>query len=104
MILEAKDDTETSNIVGVELSWDGGTTYTSSGFDTGELTTSDVLYTLGGPTNLWGRTWSSTDLSNANFRLRINLDVQGGVAQVDHIQVDVYYRSSIRIRGFVKFR
>lgn len=54
----------------VQLSWDGGTTWTAAK-TTANLTTSEQTYTLGSTSDTWGRTWSSTDFSNANFRLRI---------------------------------
>jgi hypothetical protein len=54
----------------VQLSWDGGTTWTSAK-TTANLTTSEQTYTLGSTSDTWGRTWSSTEFSNANFRLRI---------------------------------
>lgn len=93
---EVKDVDCTSCIIGVELSWDGGPTYTTSGYDTGELTTSeDVIYTLGGATDKWGRIWADTEFSDANFRLRINADSLGGgefpAINLDHIQAKVYY-------------
>ncbi len=54
----------------VQLSWDGGTTWTTAKITT-NLTTSEQTYTLGSTTDAWGHTWSSTDFSNANFRVRI---------------------------------
>lgn len=120
--VEAKDlNCNVSCIIGVELSWDGGVTYTTAGYDTGELTSSDVVYTLGGSTDIWGRTWSDTNFSDANFRLRINADVLNGetpTIRLDHIQVKVYYteaaatvasppitiRGGLEIRGGVEFR
>jgi VCBS repeat-containing protein len=54
----------------VELSWDGGTTWTAAKI-TPTLTTSEGTYVLGGVTDTWGHTWTVNDLSNANFRLRI---------------------------------
>jgi hypothetical protein len=54
-----------------QLSWDGGKTWTATQMTT-LLSTSQATYTLGGATDLWGRsTWSAGHFSNANFRLRI---------------------------------
>jgi hypothetical protein len=53
----------------VELSWNGGTTWTAAK-STGTLATSEGSYILGGVTDTWGRTWSDTEFSNANFRVR----------------------------------
>jgi carboxypeptidase T len=54
----------------VELSWNGGTTWTAAK-STGTLATSEGSYILGGVTDTWGRTWSDTDFGNANFRVRL---------------------------------
>lgn len=55
----------------VELSWDGGTTWTTAQTMASDLTTSEASYTLGSASDTWGRTWAVSDLSNANFRVRI---------------------------------
>jgi hypothetical protein len=60
-----------TNNVCVELSWDGGTTWTApkvQGMTGGSAVTT---YTVGGATDTWGRTWTGADFSNANFRLRL---------------------------------
>ncbi len=54
----------------VQMSWDGGTTWTSSQ-STASLTTSEQTYTLGSSSDNWGHTWSASQLSNANFRVRV---------------------------------
>jgi hypothetical protein len=54
----------------VQLSWDGGTSWTASKA-TGTLGTSVATFTLGGATDTWGRTWSPANLSNASFRVRV---------------------------------
>ena len=54
----------------VQLSWNGGSSWTSAK-STSTLTTTETTYVLGGATNIWGRTWSAADLGNAGFRLRV---------------------------------
>ena len=54
----------------VELSWNGGASWTAAKM-TSTLTTSEATYLLGGLADTWGRTWSSSDFTNANFRVRI---------------------------------
>lgn len=54
----------------VQLSWDGGITWTTAK-TTANLTTSETTYILGGTADNWGRTWSVSELSNTNFRLRV---------------------------------
>jgi choice-of-anchor B domain-containing protein len=54
----------------VQLSWNGGTTWTTAK-QTTTLTTSEAIYLLGGTSDNWGHTWTVTDLSNPNFRIRV---------------------------------
>lgn len=54
----------------VQLSWDGGVTWTTAK-TSATLTTSEATYTLGGAADNWGRTWSVANFSNANLRVRI---------------------------------
>lgn len=54
----------------VELSWDGGTSWTSAK-ETGYGTKNEQTNILGGPTDTWGRSWTVDELSSANFRVRI---------------------------------
>ena len=60
----------------VQLSWDGGTTWTTAK-QTPTLTTAEATYVLGGAADTWGRTWTAANLSNANFRVRV-IDVASG--------------------------
>jgi WD40 repeat protein len=54
----------------VQISWDGGTSWTAAK-TTANLTTAEGTYILGSATDTWGRTWTVTNFSNANFRVRI---------------------------------
>ncbi|MFH0852118.1 MAG: hypothetical protein V1845_00705, partial [bacterium] len=60
---------------------------------TDTLTTSDVVYRLGGSANLWGRAWVISDFGN-DFRLRIIAQPTGTTVKVDAVQVRVYYHIS----------
>ncbi|OGO50866.1 MAG: hypothetical protein A2148_07890 [Chloroflexi bacterium RBG_16_68_14] len=62
--------TSATRIMCVELSWDGGTSWTAAN-TTSTLGTTEATFILGAATDTWGRTWSDADFSNANFRLRI---------------------------------
>lgn len=76
----------------VQLSWDGGTSWTTA-LSTSTLSTTELTYLLGGSANTWGRTWSSTDFSNTNFRVRIIM-VASSTARdfsLDWVAVNVYY-------------
>jgi WD40 repeat protein len=70
--LDAKVDSNLLNNPNmcVQLSWDGGTTWTAAK-RTATLTTSEATYVLGGPADTWGRTWTLSNLSNTGYRVRI---------------------------------
>jgi hypothetical protein len=59
----------TSNLC-VELSWDGGTTWTTAKSVTLSATTV-TSYALGSATDTWGHTWTAAQLSTTNFRVRV---------------------------------
>jgi hypothetical protein len=54
----------------VQLSWDGGVSWTAAQA-TAALTTTMATRTLGGAANTWGRSWTAAELSNQNFRVRV---------------------------------
>ena len=56
----------------VEFSWNGGASWTAA-VTSPTLTTNETVYTVGGVTNNWGRTWANTDFNDANFRLRLTM-------------------------------
>ncbi len=77
----------------VQLSWNGGSSWTSAK-QTGTLTTSEVTYTLGGTADTWGRTWTLGDFSNTNFRVRV-INVASNTSRdfsLDYIAVNVTYQ------------
>jgi hypothetical protein len=54
----------------VELSWNGGSSWTTAQTDSSEpLDKTTIIF--GGPTDTWDHTWSADELSNANFRVRV---------------------------------
>jgi hypothetical protein len=73
------DSTAGSPRMCVQLSWDGGRTWTAPKA-TGTLGTNLATFTLGGATDTWGRAWSAADLTNANFRLRV-INVAGSTSR-----------------------
>jgi hypothetical protein len=64
------DSTSGSPRFCVQLSWDGGVTWTATK-STATLSTAETTYLLGGVVDTWGRTWSASDFSDANFRVRL---------------------------------
>ncbi len=91
--LNAKVDSTTgSPKMCVQISWDGGTTWTTTQ-STNTLSTTATTYTLGGSTDTWGRTWSDTNFTNANFRMRI-INVASSTSRdfsLDFAGVKIYY-------------
>jgi PKD repeat protein len=93
MRLDARADAMSgSPKICVQLSWDGGTTWTTAKSTT-TLSTTEATYTLGSVSDTWGRTWSSTNFSNTNFRIRV-IDVASNTSRdffLDYIAVNVTY-------------
>ena len=76
----------------VQLSWNGGVSWTSAK-STATLTTSEATYLLGGTADTWGRSWATGDFSDANFRVRIT-NVASNTSRdfsLDWIAVQVTY-------------
>jgi hypothetical protein len=77
----------------VQLSWDGGITWTTAR-STPTLSTTEATYNLGSTSDTWGRTWISSDFNNANFRLRV-IDVASNPSRdflLDYVAVNVTYQ------------
>ena len=75
--------------LGVDLSWNGGSSWTSERTQT--LTSSMTQYTLGGTNDLWGRSWGVNDFSNGNLRTRIHASPSGPGCGVDTFSMRVTY-------------
>ena len=77
--VDAKSTDSVGCRLGVSLSWDNGTTWSSERFV--DLTNNDPtspFLVAGGPTTLWaGHTWVPADFSDANFRVRVRADNAG---------------------------
>jgi uncharacterized repeat protein (TIGR01451 family) len=87
------DNLTGSNSISVDLSWNGGTGWTTLLTDTVESTSQRTVY-LGGTSNTWGRTWSPSEFSDANFRVRVNINTDQANARrfyLDWVPVRVTY-------------
>ncbi len=78
--------------VRVHLSWDGGTSWTTSNTETPDLGTNTTSgdYTLGSPSSMaaWtGHTWTEADLFDSQFRVRLT-GIFGCAAPLPEIRVD----------------
>jgi hypothetical protein len=90
--LEVSASTGAGNI-GVQLSYDGGNNWTTTK-TTPTLTTSDVIATLGGASDTWGRAWTPANFSNANFVVRLTGNPSSNTVRVDGIVVRVYHQAT----------
>jgi hypothetical protein len=69
--LDAKvESTSGSPKLCVQLSWNGGSSWTSAK-STPRLTTSEASYILGSASDLWGRSWTTGNFTNSSFRVRV---------------------------------
>jgi hypothetical protein len=86
------DLTDGDNSLSVELSWDGGSSWTAAKTDT-EETLGQHTAVFGAPNDTWGRTWNVSELSDANFRVRVtcNTDYSGQAFSLDWVPVKVHY-------------
>ncbi|MGB3094608.1 MAG: hypothetical protein WBB49_01835 [Microgenomates group bacterium] len=91
--LDSKADSSTGNPQHcVQLSWDGGSNWTTAK-TTSTLATGTSTFTLGGSADTWGRSWSDTQFSNANFRVRV-INVASNISRdfsLDYVGVKVSY-------------
>lgn len=96
-VLIQRRSTRTDGNVRVDarLSWNNGSSYTSYINGSSYNLTSDANQIIGGSTELWGRSWTSDELKNANFRLGVR-GVSGfpTVLEINYIAVKVYYSTS----------
>ena len=86
------DNKDGDNSMKVELSWDGGSTWTTWKSDSTE-TKSEHTKVLGGPTDTWGRDWTAAQLSDASFRVRLTSNSNKPTRDfyLDWVPVKVYY-------------
>lgn len=86
------DSTFGSPFMCVELSWNGGANWTSAK-SSSTLGTSQAPFILGNSSDDWGRTWSPSEVSNSNFRVRIT-NVAASTSRdffLDWVAVNVAY-------------
>ncbi len=86
------DSTSGNNSMRVELSWDGGSSWTAPKIDSTE-TTSEHTAVLGGSSDTWGRSWTTSELADANFRVRVTSTSNQWFRDffLDWVPVSVYY-------------
>jgi hypothetical protein len=91
--------TTASQTLCVEVSWNGGSSWT--GAKTNTFGSSEQTKYYGGTNDTWGRTWSASDFTNGNFRVRIT-DVDDTTTtsfRLDAVSVNYTYSQSVTIPG-----
>lgn len=92
--LDAKvDSTAGAPKLCVQLSWNGGVTWTAAR-RTGTLATSEASYVLGGASDRWGHNWSRDEVADGAFRVRV-ISTANSTARdfsLDWVAVRVHYR------------
>jgi len=91
--IEVRMDAQRSGVphngsLAVELSWDNGVSWTSTGYGTGALPNSETTYVEGGESDIWGHSWTLSELSNFRVRLTANTDNQ---IKLDWVPAIIYY-------------
>ena len=93
------DATSGTNSMDVELSWDGGSSWTAAKTDAQE-TTSEHTVTLGAAVDRWGRTWAISESNNTNFRVRLtSIGSNQRDFYVDWVPLKVHYGDAILTTG-----
>ena len=77
----------------IALSWDGGSSITTLK-TTASATTTDTVYTLGGPSDTWGRVWTPAEFNNGTFAIELTGNPSGNTLSVDAIQVKVFHQAT----------
>jgi Calcineurin-like phosphoesterase len=98
--IQARLDANADAIIGapklcISLSWDNGSHW-SDWKTTPTLTDSEQSYLLGGTTDTWGHAWTTAELGNTNFQVRI-ADIASDNSRdfsLDWIAVNIVYSLS----------
>jgi len=88
------DSTSGTNSIRVYLSWDGGSSWTAYQSATTErISDNNPTDIAGDIDDTWGRAWSPSDFSNANFRVRLELRTTDNSRdfRIDWVPVQVTY-------------
>jgi fimbrial isopeptide formation D2 family protein len=99
--IEAKSSDRNGCRVGVALSWNNGSNWTS--YQTQNLDDSDSSYLIGENTDDWGRVWLPSEFTNTNFVVKIqdqdsqNNCTDSATTSVDYLDVKIYYTAPLVI-------
>ncbi|NTW62208.1 DUF5011 domain-containing protein [Candidatus Saccharibacteria bacterium] len=82
--------------INISLSSDSGDHYTTTK-NVGAYTNTDSTIVIGSNSDSWGRSWTSADFNNSNFRMRVHAVTSGpgDILNLDQIQIKVYFVDDI---------
>jgi Carbohydrate binding module (family 6)/F5/8 type C domain/Glycosyl hydrolase family 30 TIM-barrel domain/Glycosyl hydrolase family 30 beta sandwich domain len=86
------DSTSGSPKMCVQLSWNGGSSWTSAK-TTATLSTTEKTYLLGSATDRWDRSWTTANLADPNLRIRV-VNIASSTSRdfsLDWVAVNVHY-------------
>jgi len=83
-----------SALLSVEISGDGGVSWTATGYIAGPVPGSWRTFILGASTDTWGRTWAVADFTSTGFRVR--LTAENG-SELDWVAVRVHYQPAVTL-------
>ncbi len=92
VLFTARKDSPTNSSLAVELSWDGGVSWTATGYGVGPMPASWRDYVAGGSSDTWGRTWAPNELGDGAFQVRIRATHD---SRLDWVAVRVHFREAI---------
>jgi len=75
---------------------DGSIGATNKALTSTDWLTESTYQSYGGSNDLWGETWTPTDINDVDFGVAISADIyydEYGITFIDHIQIKVYYTS-----------
>jgi hypothetical protein len=78
------------------MSWNNGTNYCTPEAEQTTVSSTDAVFTFGGATSLWGRTWAASEFADGTFILKLEgrNSTAGQSVRVDLIRVVVYYTAA----------
>lgn len=92
VLVDARKSGAAASALYVELSWDGGMSWTATGYFAGWMKAAWRQYVLGGSGDTWGRTWTPAEFSGGSFRVRLRAV---NASRLDWVAVRVHYREQI---------
>lgn len=90
VVLRARKDGAPNASLGVELSWDGGASWTTTGYQAGPFTGAWRQLAVGGPSDLWGRAWTPTEVGWGSLVVRLRAI---NAVQLDWVAVRIFYQT-----------